>query len=581
MQHLATSTADLAAFAARTERKEQSPADSALVFDQVLQQQTARERSHRADNKVANASVPGNEKDKISNKSTSAELAESEHKDSIRGDDVADAPEPITTERQSAAEDSAATRDKSPSGVDLASVAPEYIPEQGIDIEPQLADTWVSLVGKLQSLASMTAGKNTQSGDLQGETIEQNRDQLGRLLAADVSHEPLDGQDASANDLSTDVSAMVVKIAQSLKSNDPAAANSQASEVTTTLEQLLAKTDEQLLENKVKQPLLSPGVKLVDNMDVEASNALQALNEPQVAIMTDKEGGADPLKLLLSMSQGKLDKTLSNLAQRIVSNTSEPDSQSANQEFIAALQAGVTELKSQLAQGREPGLDLQALVAEAMSKANVAVKQPEQLEIRVKTFTQGLDVAQQLSAALDVSQASNANALGVESGHIPIEQLKQAQALQMGTQLDKAINITKPEGHQQLAEKVRWMVNAKQLVADIRLDPAELGAMQVKVSISGESATVNFVVQSHHARDALENATSKLRELLGERGIELGQSSVKQDQGGQDSDGEKHLGNGHFGNGGDDPNVRDEQENENLMEQPIVNGALGGIDYFV
>ena len=122
-------------------------------------------------------------------------------------------------------------------------------------------------------------------------------------------------------------------------------------------------------------------------------------------------------------------------------------------------------------------------------------------------------------------------------------------------------------------------MNAKQLVAEIRLDPAELGSMQVKVSMTGESANISFVVQSQLARDAMENATPKLREMLADKGIELGQSSVKQDQG-ADAGKEQLAGQQNSGaeHGFEDSN---EQANEAFVQQPIVNGALGGIDYFV
>lgn len=681
MQQVATQNADVAAFAANTGQKEQNSAGTAAGFEQMLQQQTTpREPSPSARNKPAGTDATTNDRDKTSNKSTVTEVSESERKDRASGDDdVATAQEAITRDRQSAGEDRSAISDKSeahdrPNGkgekqlgdepaldIDEDSVVSEDTTGQLADIEPQLADTWVSLVGKLQSLANMEQGGNLdillqtseQKADTQSdgnplqariqqvETIEQSIDQVAQLLAAEASLESLTDKEPNLDSSPTDSSILLAQLAQIIQDNGLAPSSSQTSDVIKKLEQLLANTEELSLGNKVDQELLalSLGVdesedaqdvvtqieallaiteelplenevyqellnalpKPVDSVEAQTSNQLQTLKEPQIGVsaelseakpensetelplMTDKVGGADPVKLLLSMSEGKLEKTLNNLAQRIVSSASESNTQGANQEFIAALQAGVAELKSQLAQGREPGLDLQALVAEAMSKANMAAKQPELLDIKVKSFTQVLDFAQQLSTALDLSQASNANALSTESGQIQVEQLKQSQiqSSQLGAQLDKAINIAKPEGHQQLAEKVRWMVNAKQLVADIRLDPAELGSMQVKVSMNGESATVNFVVQSHHARDALENATAKLRELLGERGIELGQSSVKQDQGEQASNEEKHLNKGRFGADGEELAVTDEQESENFIQQPIINGALGGIDYFV
>jgi flagellar hook-length control protein FliK len=674
MQQVASPNADVAAFAANTGQNKQNQAGLAGGFGQVLQQQ--RESSSPTRSNTPATDGTGNDRDKVSSKSADSEVAESEPKDSVSGDDdIATVQEALTRDKKSADGGGSATRDKneaenphngrgekptnddSPSNIDGDIVAPEYITELHVDIEPQLTDNWVSLVGKLQSFANMEQGENSDSllktsdklADTQSdenplqvvdegdEAIKQSFSQVAQLFAIEGSLKSLPENSVDSNASSTDSSIMTEQLAQMLKDKGLVPASSETSDIVNQLEQLLANADELALDNKVDQELLalllnvgasddpekitrvedgllsSEGLSLeneinpqllsglaksVDGTDAQISNQLQPLNEAQaevsaqpiqlkpgqiektLSLKTDKQPEVDPVDLLVNMSEGKLDKTLNNLAQRILSNTLESSVQGANKQFIAALQSGVAELKSQLAKGREPGIDLPELVADAMSKANISVKQPEQIEVRVKAFTQVVDFAQQLSTVLDVSQARSANALSIESGQIQIEQLKQTQiqTSQLGTQLDKAINIAKPEGHQQLAEKVRWMVNAKQLVADVRLDPAELGSMQIKVSISGESATVNFVVQSHHARDALENATPKLRELLSEQGIELGQSSVRQEQG---SDGEQNLSKDGFGPDGEELGDADEQESENLMQQPIINGALGGIDYFV
>jgi flagellar hook-length control protein FliK len=61
--------------------------------------------------------------------------------------------------------------------------------------------------------------------------------------------------------------------------------------------------------------------------------------------------------------------------------------------------------------------------------------------------------------------------------------------------------------------------------AEIRLTPAELGPLKIQVVIEDGTANVSF--QSQHAvtRDAIEQALPRLRELLAENGLTLGQSS--------------------------------------------------------
>ena len=140
--------------------------------------------------------------------------------------------------------------------------------------------------------------------------------------------------------------------------------------------------------------------------------------------------------------------------------------------------------------------------------------------------------------------------------------------------LDKPINITKPEAATELANKVQVMVNQNRMIAEIRLDPPDLGQMQIKIAMQGDTATVNIVVQSQQARETLEHATPRLKELLEEQGIELGQSSVQQE--GQD----QQFANGSDGEGssGGSESVQIEEETE-VVSNVTINEPEG-IDYF-
>jgi flagellar hook-length control protein FliK len=410
---------------------------------------------------------------------------------------------------------------------------------------------------------------------------------------------------------------------QLVKTPDISARETSAEQLTDKLNQALIATviapaskgsgEKEVQLDSPKQNVLAVGqAEKVDGSASELELAdVQAQPRELIPAVLDTKNAApsNTLEVLANMSGETLDKSLNNLLQRMATEQSTSEVQKAqlssqqaaavagtkvehpapehtNKEFIAALKAGIDEFKIQLAQGREPGIDLKSLVAEAMSKSAdpsaTNTKQAEQTDIAVKGFSQVLNFAQQLNGALEQHQAnilSHNNYMAREVGQSQLEQLKQFQT--QTSQFDKAVNISKPEGHQQLAEKVRWMVNAKQLVAEIRLDPAELGSMQVKVSVTGESANISFVVQSQQARDAMENATPRLREMLAEKGIELGQSSVKQDQG-QSSDEAKEQLSGRTNNGAEQGmDDADEHLNETFIQQPIVNGALGGIDFFV
>jgi flagellar hook-length control protein FliK len=318
----------------------------------------------------------------------------------------------------------------------------------------------------------------------------------------------------------------------------------------------------------------------------------------------EKLAANNDIKNILNLSESNLDKVLENIAQQVFDNKKldEPLSsiqiaqqviipkaaeiissvESPSKDFISALKTGLEEFKNQLSQGREPGIDLKALVSDALAKTSDSggsEKAPVNLEQMLKSVSQVLDSAQIMKRALEHNHDQTYSNTSLDVAQIQGEQSKQIQLNQFESKLEKPINIAKPEGHQQLAEKVRWMVNTKNLIAEIRLDPAELGSLHVKVAVYGESATVNFVVQTQQARDAVDNATPRLKEMLAEKGIELGQSSVRQESDGRQSQGDGEL-TRHGGPSPDEAEDIDVSE-QVLAQQNIVNGALGGIDYFV
>jgi flagellar hook-length control protein FliK len=80
----------------------------------------------------------------------------------------------------------------------------------------------------------------------------------------------------------------------------------------------------------------------------------------------------------------------------------------------------------------------------------------------------------------------------------------------------------------QLSERVQMMLSKNLKNIDIRLDPPELGKMHIRMNISGDSATVHFTVANQQVRDALEGSMPRLREMLAQQGVQLGETGVQQ-----------------------------------------------------
>lgn len=110
---------------------------------------------------------------------------------------------------------------------------------------------------------------------------------------------------------------------------------------------------------------------------------------------------------------------------------------------------------------------------------------------------------------------------------------QQMQKVVMDPAMLEAINIARHDAVKELQNRVSMMLNLNNKEAEIRLDPPELGSLQIRIRTDAETAQVNFVVQNQQAKELLEQSLPKLREMLAEQGINLGESNIEQGFAGQ------------------------------------------------
>lgn len=333
-----------------------------------------------------------------------------------------------------------------------------------------------------------------------------------------------------------------------------------------------------ILRENIDSETSSTSDELVETESVPAAEQPAVIVGPQQLTLQPKHNDKAVIDIIIKGSEEQQLRTFETITQLFSDSNSSPLTQNQQQNFIAALQAGISEYKDQLKQGREPGISLKNLVNEALATAELP--QANQADATIAKITE--QVAQTLVLADAVQQMRrNGDELvrqaqvRLDANSLDVAQQTEGQRnTQSQVMLDKPANILKPEGQTQFAEKIRWIVNARNSFAEIRLDPPELGSVQVKVNMAGEAAAVSFVVQSQQARDALDQALPKLRDMLSQQGIELGQSSVQQDH--QQQQGEQQQ--GQFAQGKADDGM-DEIAGE-VIEQRVVNGSAGGIDFY-
>ncbi|WP_245792289.1 flagellar hook-length control protein FliK [Teredinibacter waterburyi] len=143
-------------------------------------------------------------------------------------------------------------------------------------------------------------------------------------------------------------------------------------------------------------------------------------------------------------------------------------------------------------------------------------------------------------------------------------------------QMPVTIRFGQPEWAGMVAERSAMMAAQKITSAELRLDPPELGPLQVRVTVNAhDQASVNFVSANPNVREALDQTASRLRELLEQQGVDLTDVNVS-DQSSQQQHSDEHGGDGHSDRGTQPSHETADAANTD----EIVHTASYGIDHY-
>ncbi len=81
----------------------------------------------------------------------------------------------------------------------------------------------------------------------------------------------------------------------------------------------------------------------------------------------------------------------------------------------------------------------------------------------------------------------------------------------------------------EFAQKVMWIAGDRQQSAELHLNPPELGPLSIRLAIEDDQASAVFHSAHSEVREAIQAALPRLREVLAESGIALGNASVTAD----------------------------------------------------
>lgn len=107
-----------------------------------------------------------------------------------------------------------------------------------------------------------------------------------------------------------------------------------------------------------------------------------------------------------------------------------------------------------------------------------------------------------------------------------------------------AHRVDDPAWGEELGERVLWLLGRRENLAELRLNPPELGSLEIRVRQEKDSASVQILVQNGTVRETLESALPRLRELFGEAGLQLQRLDVGERQARQGGEGGPQRGPG-------------------------------------
>ncbi len=86
--------------------------------------------------------------------------------------------------------------------------------------------------------------------------------------------------------------------------------------------------------------------------------------------------------------------------------------------------------------------------------------------------------------------------------------------------------VGSPRFVNETAQQVTWLVKNGLSEAEIRVRPADMGPISVRIEMNQNEATISFAVTQPETRAAVQDSLHRLTEMLADSGISLGEASV-------------------------------------------------------
>ncbi|MGE8213767.1 MAG: flagellar hook-length control protein FliK [Stenotrophomonas sp.] len=112
----------------------------------------------------------------------------------------------------------------------------------------------------------------------------------------------------------------------------------------------------------------------------------------------------------------------------------------------------------------------------------------------------------------------------------PLQELRAPSALAVTEAPTPTPDLDSGDFDDAIGARVGWLADQKIGHAHIRISPDQMGQIEVKLQMDGDRVHASFTAANADVRHALESSLPRLREMLGEQGMQLAHADVGQQQ---------------------------------------------------
>jgi flagellar hook-length control protein FliK len=113
-----------------------------------------------------------------------------------------------------------------------------------------------------------------------------------------------------------------------------------------------------------------------------------------------------------------------------------------------------------------------------------------------------------------------------DTSAVPIERPQEApRRIERGPG-EVGVRMHTPAFADDVGQRVLWMASNRMQSAELRVDPPQLGPVEVRLTLAGDQASLTLLSAHASVRDALQAGLPRLQEMLVGAGIDLGSVHV-------------------------------------------------------